>query len=242
MPCVCLTNFLQVFHFWHAKTLTKKKKNLQKKHIDWHTQFRSWHVLWLVKKKHTRQLTCKKLKGHVLLGHLGITNYILSIRKTDPITIWELPTLTYILKFSLVLVIFFVTTVEMVIREVVEAKYKGKKTIVHGLLRMYFHDSYVQVFEWTIWSCRSRRVVHALNDHFPDLLVFNAAKLFNPRNYPSDDNDRITNPNCGSKGYYKSFNTSKKKVTCVRENSWNLRNTSTWVWEWNNIWDLAHVW
>ena len=27
-----------------------------------------------------------------------------------------------------------------VIREVVEAKYKADKTIVHGLLRMYFHD------------------------------------------------------------------------------------------------------
>jgi hypothetical protein len=38
-----------------------------------------------------------------------------------------------------------------------------------------------------------QRVVHALNDRFPNLLVFNAAKLFNPRNYPSDNNDQITN-------------------------------------------------
>ena len=30
-------------------------------------------------------------------------------------------------------------------------------------------------------------------------------------------------PNCGSKGYCWSFNTLKKRVTCVRENSWNLR-------------------
>jgi hypothetical protein len=30
-------------------------------------------------------------------------------------------------------------------------------------------------------------------------------------------------PNCGSKGYCWSFNTLKKRRTCVRENSWNLR-------------------
>jgi hypothetical protein len=38
-----------------------------------------------------------------------------------------------------------------------------------------------------------QRVVHALNDRFPDLPIFNAAKLFSPCNYPSDDSDRITN-------------------------------------------------
>ena len=38
-----------------------------------------------------------------------------------------------------------------------------------------------------------QRVVHALNDRFPNLLIFNAAKLFSPCNYPSDDSDRITN-------------------------------------------------
>ena len=31
----------------------------------------------------------------------------------------------------------------MVIREVVEAKYKVDETIVHDLLRMYFHDCVV---------------------------------------------------------------------------------------------------
>ena len=35
----------------------------------------------------------------------------------------------------------------MVIREVVEAKYKANNTIVVGLLRMYFHDYVVQVCE-----------------------------------------------------------------------------------------------
>ena len=38
-----------------------------------------------------------------------------------------------------------------------------------------------------------QRVVHALNERFPDLPIFNAAKLFSPRNYPSDDSDRISN-------------------------------------------------
>ena len=38
-----------------------------------------------------------------------------------------------------------------------------------------------------------QRVVHALNDGFPYLLVFNEAKIFNPHSYPNDDNDQITN-------------------------------------------------
>ena len=32
-----------------------------------------------------------------------------------------------------------------------------------------------------------------MNDGFPNLRVFNVAKLFNPCNYPSNDSDRITN-------------------------------------------------
>ena len=34
-----------------------------------------------------------------------------------------------------------------------------------------------------------QRVVHALNDHFPNLSIFNPSKLFSPPNYPSDDSD-----------------------------------------------------
>ena len=37
-----------------------------------------------------------------------------------------------------------------------------------------------------------QRVVHALNDRFLDLPEFNVAKFFNPRNYPSNDSNRIT--------------------------------------------------
>ena len=39
------------------------------------------------------------------------------------------------------------STAETVIREVVKAKYKTDKSIVAGLLRMYFHDCFVQVGE-----------------------------------------------------------------------------------------------
>ena len=38
-----------------------------------------------------------------------------------------------------------------------------------------------------------QRVVHALNDCFPNLLVFNATKFFIPHNHPSNDSDGITN-------------------------------------------------
>ena len=38
----------------------------------------------------------------------------------------------------------------MVIREVMEAKYKANKTIVPHLLHMYFHNCFVQVCECTI--------------------------------------------------------------------------------------------
>ena len=54
----------------------------------------------------------------------------------------KLPKLTYILKFNLVLVNFLCnregSTAEMVIIVVVEAKYEVDKTIVYGLLQMYF--------------------------------------------------------------------------------------------------------
>ena len=60
--------------------------------------------------------------------------------------------LTYILKFGLVLVVFFVTgegsTAKTVIRELVKFEYKADKTIVPSLLRiLYLHDCFVQVCE-----------------------------------------------------------------------------------------------
>ena len=41
-------------------------------HVNWHKQYRSWHVLWLVKKQITHQLTPYKMKWLVLLGNLSI--------------------------------------------------------------------------------------------------------------------------------------------------------------------------
>ena len=32
-------------------------------------------------------------------------------------------------------------------------------------------------------------ILHALNDYFPNLPVFNATKIFSPRYYPNNDND-----------------------------------------------------
>lgn len=54
------------FSLWHAKICTQKKM-----HIYWHAQFRSQHIRWEAKKKNTRQLTCLKLKWHVILGNLS---------------------------------------------------------------------------------------------------------------------------------------------------------------------------
>jgi len=38
-----------------------------------------------------------------------------------------------------------------------------------------------------------QRIVHALNERFPNLPVFNATKLFSSCSYSSDDSDRIIN-------------------------------------------------
>ena len=47
--CVCLTKFLQVFHFWHAKTRTHKDKRMS---IDTHNlEVDTYCDFW--RKKHT---------------------------------------------------------------------------------------------------------------------------------------------------------------------------------------------
>ena len=53
--------------------------------------------------------------------------------------------------------------------------------------------------------------VHALNDHFLDLWVFNAAKNFSPRNYLSDDSDRNTNTKLGRKRILLTFQYTKEE-------------------------------
>jgi hypothetical protein len=62
---VCL--FDKVFaSFWY---LTRKNSHKNKTHVNWHSQFRFWHVMWLVKeKKTTCRSTLYKLKQHILPG------------------------------------------------------------------------------------------------------------------------------------------------------------------------------
>ena len=52
------------------------------------------------------------------------------------------------------------STTEMVISEVMEAKYKIDKTIVPHLLRMYFHDCFMQVCECTICPINTQKIVN----------------------------------------------------------------------------------
>ena len=68
--------------------------------------------------------------------------------------------------------------------------------------------------------------IHALNDCFPDLPIFNAANFSALIIIQAIIMTKSQIPNCGSKGYCWSFNMPKKKVTRVRENSRNLRKHS----------------
>ena len=62
-----------------------------------------------------------------------------------------------------------------------------------------------------------QRVVHALNDRFQDFPIFNAAKLFSPRNYPSDDSDRITNTELWLKRILLKFQYTEENDMCKGE-------------------------
>jgi hypothetical protein len=46
-----------------------------------------------------------------------------------------------------------------------------------------------------------QRIVHALNDHFLDLPIFDTTKFLNPRNYQKTTVIESQILNCGSKGY-----------------------------------------
>ena len=103
--CVCLTKFLQVSHFWHAKTCTKYN---WKMHVNWHAQLRSWHLLWLVENiNHTSidtletEMTCitRQLKFYKLQFKYP-ENITHNSRRTS---------YTHILKLNLVLAMPFVT-------------------------------------------------------------------------------------------------------------------------------------
>ena len=75
--------------------------------------------------------------------------------------------------------------------------------------------NYNNAYYWLHLMCKKN---HALNDHFPDPLVFNKAKIFNLRNYPSDDSDRNTNTDLGLKRTLLRFQFTKEESDmCKRE-------------------------
>ena len=68
-----------------------------------------------------------------------------------------------------------------------------------------------------------QRVAHALNDHFLNLPIFNAANFFNLHNYSSDDSDQILDTKLWLERILLNFQyIDEESDMCVRENSWNL--------------------
>ena len=73
-----------------------------------------------------------------------------------------------------------------------------------------------------------QRVVQSLNDRFPDLLVLSTTNLFNPRNYPNDDNDQITNTKLWLERILMRFHYTKEESDmCKQKTLGNYENTST---------------
>ena len=67
------------------------------------------------------------------------------------------------------------------------------KTIHENILFMHWHGPN-ELQQCMLWGASYvQRILHALNDRFPDLPAFNATKLFSPHNYPNNNNDQITN-------------------------------------------------
>ena len=73
--------------------------------------------------------------------------------------------------------------------------------------------------QYYCWVCDLNAIsVHALNDRFPNLLVLNATKIFNPSNYPSNDSDWITNIELWPKRILLRFQYTKEESDmCKRE-------------------------
>ena len=132
-------------------------------HINWHTQFRSWHILWLVKKK--KDMSIGTLAIKVIRITRQLKYYKVQLKYPENITHNSRRTsYTYLhTPVHRCSYIFFCnregSTIETIIREVVEAKYKADKTILLGLLHMYFRECFVHGCEWTICPNRSRKVM-----------------------------------------------------------------------------------
>ena len=68
-----------------------------------------------------------------------------------------------------------------------------------------------------------KKVFHALNDHFPNLPIFNVAICLDPHCCPIDDSVRTMNIELWLKIICWSFSILQKKATCVREEFCNLQ-------------------
>ena len=95
------------------------------------------------------------------------------------------------------------------------------KTIHESMLFMHWQPmgpmNYNDAYYWVhlMWKelfmlciIVSKAFLYSMNANFSTLVIIQAMIM-----------TKSQIPNCGSKGYYWSFNTLKKKLTCVRENS-----------------------
>ena len=135
-------SFCKFFTFDMQKLAPKNKIEGTKLHINWDAQFRSWHILWLVKKNthvnwHFKNWndTCYQARKYHKLQLKYPENITHNNRRTSytHLRTWVEPC------FSNFLCNREGSTIETVIKEMMEAKYKADKTIVLGFLRMYFH-------------------------------------------------------------------------------------------------------
>ena len=81
---------------------------------------------------------------------------------------------------------------------------------------MNYNHSYYWVHHmckklFMLWMIVSHTSQYSMQPNFLTLVIIQAMIVI-----------EIQIPNCGLKGYCWSFNTLKKKMTCVKENYWNL--------------------
>ena len=86
-----------------------------------------------------------------------------------------------------------------------------------------------------------QRVVHALNDRFPYLSVYNATKLFSPHNYPSDRNDWITNTKLWLERILLKFQYTEEVSDMCKGELLELTNTFQHECENKTIFEAWHI-
>ena len=84
--------------------------------------------------------------------------------------------------------------------------------------------------------------VNALNDHFPNLPKFNVAKIFSPRNYPSDDSDWNTNTELGLKRILLKFQHIKEESDMCKGEPLEFTETLQHEYENKTIFEAWCIW